>query len=122
MVAAMQLTMKDLFNDPYVVAFGAPPIVVVDGEYTVENCEMQLNMDKTYRINTGSLSGNNLECDPMAENSRKKGTVWSEFPVTPPGDPYGAIIYEDYFQYNTGQLGKTLLFAWNAAEKRYEVR
>lgn len=61
--------MQLLFNDPFVITMGAPPIAG-----TQEECENSINPDKHFRIVMGETSGNQLKCDPIAEHSRKKYT------------------------------------------------
>lgn len=62
--------MKQLFNDPLVVTFGAPPIAG-----NQEECESSTNPEKHFRIVMAQNEGDKLSCDPIAEHSRKKYTT-----------------------------------------------
>jgi len=57
-------TMKDLYNDPFVVTFGAPAVATRESE-----CKKSINEDKHFRVVTSKTWNNQLKCDPITEHS-----------------------------------------------------
>jgi len=60
------ISMRERFNDPFVITFGAPPFATTQSE-----CEDSINLKKHFRI-VNSMKHHVLACDPIAEHSVKQ--------------------------------------------------
>jgi len=66
--ASLDESMIDLFDDPYVITFGAPPVL---NDIETNRCESLINRDKHFRLVTAKEVDDSLTCDPIAEHSKK---------------------------------------------------